>query len=106
LRRSDCNIHSAEHPARIMTHPASTPQRADNGIGPGGSSPSPEPWLRTREGHRYGWELGFVIVIKLALLAVLWLVFIQPWPTRTTPPAIVVQQLYLPALPLQLDRHD
>jgi hypothetical protein len=87
-----------------MTGPASTSQRADNGIGQGGSSPSSGPWFRTREGHRYGWELGFVIVIKLALLAVLWLVFIQPWPSRTTPPATVVQQLYLPALPAA--RHD
>jgi len=88
-----------------MTGPASTSPRADNDIGQGGSSPS-GPWFRTREGHRYGWELGLVVVIKLALLAVLWLVFIQSWPSRTTPPAIVVQQLYLPALPLPLDRHD
>lgn len=88
---------------RIMTEPSSSPatfSRADTGIGTKRLSPSlGKTWFGTREGRRYGWELGFVIVAKLVLLIVLWLVFIEPWPRPIAPPAVVVQQLYLPALP-------
>jgi hypothetical protein len=55
--------------------------------------PPPGPaWLRTREGRRYVWELGLIIVIKLVLLGVLWLAFILPWEGRTVSPGAVVQQ--------------
>jgi len=87
-----------------MTQPAPTPQYARDGAKPKRMSPSSAPtWFRTREGRRYGWEIGFVIVVKLALLLVLWFAVIEPWP-RPAPPATVVQQLYLPAVPAA--RHD
>jgi hypothetical protein len=67
--------------------------------------PSPgETWFRTRDGRRYGWEIGIIIVVKLAVLILLWFVFIKPWPRPATPPAVVVQQLYSPAAPAS--RHD
>ena len=65
-----------------------------------GPSPSPgEAWFRTRDGRRYGVEIGVIIVVKLALLVLLWFVFIKPWPRPETPAARVVQQLYQPAVP-------
>jgi hypothetical protein len=83
-----------------MTEPASTSPRAANGAGPTRlSTLSGETWYRTREGRRYGWELGLIIVVKLALLMLLWFVFIEPWPRPAVPPAAAVQQLYLPVLP-------
>jgi hypothetical protein len=65
-----------------------------------GPFPSPaEAWFRTRDGRRYGVEIGVIIVVKLVLLVALWFVFIKPWPRPQTPPAVVVQQLYHPAVP-------
>jgi len=88
-----------------MSEPASTSPRAVDAVDPRCLAPSSEePWFRTREGHRYGWELGLVIVAKLALLVVLWLVLIELWPRPPMPPAAVVQQIYLPAVPAA--RHD
>ena len=64
-------------------------------------------WFRTREGRRYAWEIGLIIVVKLALLVVLWFVFIEPWPRPATSPASVVQRLYLPTSPaVATKRHD
>jgi hypothetical protein len=83
-----------------MTEPASTSPCADRGIGVARPTPSAEgTWFRTSEGRRYGWELGFIVVAKLALLIVLWLVFIQPWPSPATPAASVVQHFYVPVTP-------
>jgi hypothetical protein len=83
-----------------MTEPASTSPCAAAGAGLLRSSSLPrETWFRSRDGRRYGRELGVVIVVKLALLIVLWLVFIQPWPRPATPTASVVQQFYVPAPP-------
>lgn len=83
-----------------MTEPASTSPYAATGAGSPPLSSSPgETWFRSRDGRRYGRELGFVIVVKLALLLVLWLVFIQPWPRPATPTASVVQQFYVPSPP-------
>ena len=83
-----------------MTDPASAPPSSAACDGPKGPLPSPgEAWFRTRDGRRYGWEIGVVIVVKLALLIVLWFVFIEPWPRPATAPSINVQQLYLPGGP-------
>jgi hypothetical protein len=56
-------------------------------------------WFRTREGRRYGWEIGLIIALKLLLLVVLWFAFIKPWLRTVPPPAAIVQQFYLPAKP-------
>jgi len=83
-----------------MTQPASISPSTDTGVGAKRSAPSSaKTWFRTRAGHRYGWELGLVIVGKLALLVVLWFVFIEPWPRPTTP-ATFVQQIYQPVAPV------
>jgi hypothetical protein len=67
--------------------------------------PSPgETWFRTRDGRHYGWEIGVIIVVKLAVLILLWFAFIKPWPRTATAPAVVVQQLYSPSAPAP--RHD
>ena len=81
-----------------MTEAALISPRADSVIGPMRRPPaSPTSWFRTREGRRFGIEIGLIIAVKLALLGALWLVLIHPWPRPVTPPATVVQQLYLPA---------
>jgi hypothetical protein len=83
-----------------MSQPASTSPTTDTRVGLRRLSSSPgSTWFRTREGRRYAWELGLVIVAKLALLVVLWFVFIAPWPRPATPTASVVQQFYVPATP-------
>jgi hypothetical protein len=83
-----------------VTEPASTYPSSVTGVSAKSlSRSSAETWFRTREGHRYGVEIGLIILVKLALLVVLWFVFIKPWPRPETPPATVVQQLYLPAMP-------
>ncbi len=88
-----------------MTEPAFTSPRADSVIGPMRQPASPRTsWFRTREGRRFGIEIGIIIAIKLALLAALWLVLIHPWPRHATAPASAVQQLYLPAA--SSDKHD
>lgn len=56
-------------------------------------------WFRTRAGRRYGWEIGLVVVLKLALLLVLWFVVIKPWLRPTAPAVSVVRQFYEPAQP-------
>jgi hypothetical protein len=83
-----------------MTEPDSTFPCTAAGAGvPPLASSSGETWFRSRDGRRYGRELGLVIVVKLSLLIVLWLVFIQPWPRPATPAASVVQQFYVPSPP-------
>ena len=85
-----------------MNQPASPSPRAANDIGSRSVlSSSEREWFGTRAGHRYGWELGLVIAAKLALLVVLWFVFIEPWPRPTTPPATFVQQIYQPVAPVR-----
>lgn len=64
----------------------------------------PASWFRSNEGRRFGIEIGLVIAVKLALLAALWLVLIQPWPRPAATAAAAVQQLYLPAA--SADKHD
>ena len=82
-----------------MSEPASA-SPSSGAVGAQRSSPSlHKTWFRTREGRRYGLELALIIAVKLALLAVLWFVFIKPWPRPSTPPAAAVQQLYAPAAP-------
>jgi hypothetical protein len=100
LRRNPYPIILRSILERIMSQPASTSQSADTRAGPGSLPSSPgATWFRTRGGRRYAWELGLVIAVKFALLIVLWLVFIQPWPRPATAPATFVQQLYLPGAP-------
>ena len=83
-----------------MTDPAYAPPSSVTRDGPNGGLPtSGDAWFRTRDGRRYGMEIALIILVKLALLVVLWFVFIKPWPRPETPPATVVQQLYLPAMP-------
>ena len=87
-----------------MSEPASASPPSD-AVGAQRSSPRlHKTWFRTREGRRYGLELTLIIVVKLALLAILWFVFIESWPRPATPPAAAVHQLYAPAAPA--GRHD
>jgi uncharacterized protein YggT (Ycf19 family) len=61
-------------------------------------------WFRTSVGRRYLWEIGLVIVVKLAMLTLLWFAFIAPWSTAAKPVAAAVAQFYRPAhAPI---RHD
>jgi hypothetical protein len=81
-----------------MTDPASASRSFVTGVGPHRlSSSSDKTWFRTREGRRYGWELALILLVKLALLLVLWFVFIAPSPRTATDPAAVVRQFYQPA---------
>ncbi len=81
-----------------MTEPASASPSSVAGAGRERlSSSSKKTWFRTREGRRYGWELALIITVKVALLIVLWFVFIKPWPRAATEPATVVHQFYVPA---------
>ena len=62
--------------------------------------PSPgKSWFRTREGHRYGWEIALIVGIKFALLAALWFAFVAPWMHPAKLPVNVVQQFYVPGEP-------
>ena len=79
-----------------MTEPASASPSSVAGRQRLSSSPK-KTWFRTREGRRYGWELALIITVKVALLVVLWFVFIKPWPRAATAPATVVHRLYAPA---------
>jgi hypothetical protein len=54
-------------------------------------------WFRTRAGRRYGWEICLVVAVKLALLLVLWFVFIKPWLRPIAPAVSIVRQFYEPA---------
>jgi hypothetical protein len=88
-----------------MNEPASPSPHAATGVGSRSVLPSSErTWFSTRAGRRYGWELGLIIAAKLVLLVALWLVLIGLWPRPATPPAAVVQQIYLPAA--SAVRHD
>ncbi len=78
-----------------MSDPAFTPTRVDPGQEIEPSASTRHSWFRTREGRRYGTEIGLIIVVKLALLAALWVVLIHPWP-RAVAPAAAVQQFYVP----------
>ena len=74
----------------------------------GAEMPPPSPssaktWFRTPEGRRYGLEIAIIIVVKVALLSVLWFALIKPWPRPAAPPASIVQQFYVPAPGV---RHD
>ena len=66
------------------------------------SSPG-EGWLQTRDGQRYVWEIGAIIVLKLALLVALWFLFIKPWSRPPPPPATVAQHLYSSSAPASRD---
>ncbi len=46
-------------------------------------------------GRRYGREIAAVVGIKLALLFVLWLVVIEPWPHSATAAGQSVARMYL-----------
>lgn len=95
-------------PMRTMTEPDLNCDGAMAYVGADRPPVSPTgTWFCTRDGRRYAWEIGLIIVVKLALLAVLWFVFIKPWPRPATSPASFVQQLYLPAAPAGAPkRHD
>jgi len=49
----------------------------------------PQPWLRRPAGRRYLLELGLILATKLALLIVLYLVFVAPQPRADTSAASV-----------------
>jgi hypothetical protein len=87
-----------------MAQPTPAPTCHVASEGPPGPPPSSgEAWFRTRDGRRYGREIGVVIVVKLALLILLWFAFIKPWPRAATAPEAVAQHLYSP---FAQARHD
>jgi hypothetical protein len=81
-----------------MNEPASaSPSAATRDTG---STHSPgAPWFRSRGGRRYGIEIGLVIVVKLALLALLCAVLVYAWPRADMPAASVIQRYYSPPAP-------
>jgi hypothetical protein len=50
-------------------------------------------WFATRAGRRYGVELGLLLLAKLALLTVLYFLFIAPQPRADTSPGAVQNHL-------------
>ena len=88
-----------------MNEPVSPSSRPATAADSHHFEPSPERmWFRTRDGRRFGVEIAVVVVVKLALLGLLWLVFIQPWSRLPGKPATVVQQIYAPVT--LAERHD
>ena len=88
-----------------MTDPASTLSSRIAVDGVKRLAPAPAvSWFNTRDGRRYGWEIVLVIVLKLALLILLWFVFIKPWQRPATTPVPAMHQLYGPSV--QAIRHD
>jgi hypothetical protein len=61
-------------------------------------------WFRTREGRRYAIEIGLIIAVKLAALALFFFVLAALWPHRAVNPAAVVRQYYAP--PAAPSHHD
>ncbi len=61
-------------------------------------------WFRSRDGRRYGIEIGLIVAVKLAALALLFLVLAALWPHPALTPAVVVQQYYAP--PAAASHHD
>jgi hypothetical protein len=82
-----------------MTEPRSGIPASENDSSMAHPPRSPVPsWFRSRAGRRYGLEIGLILTMKLALLVLLWFVFIKPWQGPAESPAAVVQQFYLPKL--------
>jgi hypothetical protein len=84
--------------------PASAGCTGPTGCAAGSMRSSGVAWFRSADGRRYAIEIGLVIVIKLALLALLCTLLINTWPRPKTPPASVVQRYYTTATPPA--RHD
>ena len=80
-----------------MTEGATVSPSHGAGAHPPPSRSSGAGWFRTREGRRYGWELALVIVMKLVLLGVLWLLFVDAPPKSAPAPTIAVRHLYMSA---------
>lgn len=59
--------------------------------------PAEASWFRSRGGRRFGIEFALIIVIKLALLTLLWFVCIRPQPRPDTHPAAIEHHLLAPA---------
>ena len=88
-----------------MNEPVSPSSRPATAADSHHFEPSPErTWLRTRDGRRFGVEIAVVVVVKLALLGLLWLVFVQPWARPPGKPITDMRQIYVPATPAE--RHD
>jgi hypothetical protein len=96
-------ISPGAHP-RAYGEPVATLPRSVVADPPEDPPSSADTWFRTGDGRRYAWEIAVVIVMKLALLLLLWFVFIKPWGHPATPVASTVQQIYLPDGPAT--RHD
>jgi hypothetical protein len=92
--------HSRAHGESVSTLPRSVVADRAEDLPPS----SADTWFRTADGRRYAWEIALVIVMKLALLLLLWFAFIKPWGHPATPVASAVQQIYLPDGPA--NRHD
>ena len=54
-------------------------------------------WFRSRGGHRFGIEFALIVVIKIALLVVIWYVLFAPQPRPDTSPAAVERHLLAPS---------
>ncbi len=51
-------------------------------------------WFSTRTGRRYNLELALIVLAKLALLALLYFLFIAPQPRADTTPAAMQRHLF------------
>ena len=62
------------------------------------SSPSAcHSWFRSRDGHRFGIEFALIVLVKIALLVVIWYLLFAPQPRPDTSPAAVARHLLAPA---------
>ncbi|MGB0135260.1 cytochrome oxidase putative small subunit CydP [Dokdonella sp.] len=54
-------------------------------------------WFRGRGGRRFGLEFALIIVIKLALLTLLWAFVIRPLPRADTSPTAIERHFSAPS---------
>lgn len=54
-------------------------------------------WFRSRGGRRFGLEFGLIVLVKVALLILLWYVLFAPQPRPDTSPAAVERHLFAPS---------
>jgi hypothetical protein len=61
-------------------------------------------WFRSRGGRRFGVEFAAVIVVKLALLVLIWFICFRPHPRPDTAPAAIERHLLAPPAEATDDR--
>ena len=55
-------------------------------------------WFRSRDGHRFGVEFALIVLVKIALLVMIWYMFFAPQPHPDTSPGAVERHLLAPTI--------